>query len=292
MRRNVKCSLYSKELWDKFRWIGPEMLVSRAGRRMFPTLSVTFNNLEAEAGVYYHVVLDMMACDEQRYTFNISTNTRYWLGTGSTDPAPPHRLYTHPSGPFTVEQLQMQVIRFGKVKLTNNQSDQSGQLILNSMHKYQPRVWLVRRRYGDNRPITNMDIEICRSFVFPQYQFITVTNYRNPTIIQLKKSYLQREERGSHSYVTFSGRSAYNWASHPSTSSYMNLCGHGAEDKKSTMNLPSIPYHSTEWKYSQHLCTPSYPPDPSLSYRMFQEFLSPTNLPPLLPIHPLPLSYN
>ena len=130
--RSAKCSLYNKELWDKFRGIGPELLVTRAGSTMFPTLSVTFTSLEAEAGVYYHVVLDMMSCDDQKYTY-----TRSWLGlgAGSADPAPPHRLYTHPSGPFTAEQLQMRVIRFGKVKLTNNQSDQSGQLILNSMHK-------------------------------------------------------------------------------------------------------------------------------------------------------------
>ena len=300
--RNAKCSLYNKDLWDKFLGIGPEMLVTRAGSRMFPTLSVTFTNLKAEAGVYYHVVLDMMACDDQRYTY---TWLWSWLGQGdgSADPAPPHRLYTHPSGPFTAEQLQMRVIGFGKVKLTNNQSDQSGQLILNSMHKYQPRVWLVKRRYGDNRPVANLDVEVCRSFVFPQYQCFTVTRYRNPTIIKFKKIYLQHGEIGTCTqditnlsvninqnhplakYKPNSGRSGCDLAFH-------GWAWQGADYKMSMMKLPSIPCQPIEWKYSQHLCTQSSSPDPSLSYREFKDFISPTNLPPLLPIRPVPLSYQ
>ena len=47
---------------------------------------------------------------------------------GKADPAPPHRLYPHPDGPFSLDQLRKQVTSFEKVKITNNESDNSGQV--------------------------------------------------------------------------------------------------------------------------------------------------------------------
>ena len=180
----IKCSLDNKELWDKFCEFGTEMIITRTGRRMFPTVRVTFNDVEAEPGVKYHVLLDIPACDNKRYRYAYHRSS--WLVAGKADPAPPHRLHSHPDGPFSAEQLKKQVIGFEKVKITNNESDHSGQLILNSMHKFQPRVWLVKRREGDNSPINNMDIEKCRSFVFSETQFIAVTAYQNQCITKLK----------------------------------------------------------------------------------------------------------
>ena len=181
---SIKCSLDNKELWDKFCEFGTEMIITRTGRRMFPTVRVTFNDVEAEPGVKYHVLLDIPACDNKRYRYAYHRSS--WLVAGKADPAPPHRLHSHPDGPFSAEQLKKQVIGFEKVKITNNESDHSGQLILNSMHKFQPRVWLVKRREGDNSPVNNMDIEKCRSFVFSETQFIAVTAYQNQCITKLK----------------------------------------------------------------------------------------------------------
>ena len=181
---SIKCTLDNKDLWDKFCEFGTEMIITRTGRRMFPTARVTFNDVEAEVGVKYHVVLDIPACDNKRYRYAYHRSS--WLVAGKADPAPPPRLHTHPDGPFTADQLKKQVIGFEKVKITNNESDHSGQLILNSMHKFQPRVWLVKRRDGDNSPVSSMDIEKCRSFVFPETQFIAVTAYQNQCITKLK----------------------------------------------------------------------------------------------------------
>jgi len=137
----VNCNLDNKDLWDKFCEFGTEMIITRTGRRMFPTVRITFNDVEQEPGVKYHVVLDIPPCDNKRYRYAYHRSS--WLVAGKADPAPPARLHTHPDGPYTADQLKKQVIGFEKVKITNNESDNSGQLILNSMHKFQPRVWLV-----------------------------------------------------------------------------------------------------------------------------------------------------
>ena len=180
----VNCNLDNKDLWDKFCEFGTEMIITRTGRRMFPTVRITFNDVEQEPGVKYHVVLDIPPCDNKRYRYAYHRSS--WLVAGKADPAPPARLHTHPDGPYTADQLKKQVIGFEKVKITNNESDNSGQLILNSMHKFQPRVWLVKRRDGDNGPIVNMQQEKCRSYVFAETQFIAVTAYQNQCITKLK----------------------------------------------------------------------------------------------------------
>ena len=123
---SIKCTLDNKDLWDKFCEFGTEMIITRTGRRMFPTVRVTFNDVEAEAGVKYHVVLDIPACDNKRYRYAYHRSS--WLVAGKADPAPPHRLYCHPDAPFTAEQLRKQVISFEKVKVTNNESDNTGQV--------------------------------------------------------------------------------------------------------------------------------------------------------------------
>jgi len=181
---NISCNLDNKELWDKFCEFGTEMIITRTGRRMFPTVRITFADLEPEVGVKYHVLLDIPPCDNKRYRYAYHRSS--WLVAGKADPAPPHRLHSHPDGPFTVEQLKKQVIGFEKVKITNNESDNSGQIILNSMHKFQPRVYLVKRRDGESGPITDIEKERYRTFVFPETQFTAVTAYQNQCITKLK----------------------------------------------------------------------------------------------------------
>ena len=122
----VKCTLDNKELWDKFCEFGTEMIITRTGRRMFPTVRVSFSNLETEPGTKYLVLLDIVPCDNKRYRYAYHRSA--WLVAGKADPPPPHRLYAHPDGPFTGEQLKKQVISFEKVKVTNNETDNTGQV--------------------------------------------------------------------------------------------------------------------------------------------------------------------
>ena len=114
----VKCTLDNKELWDKFCEFGTEMIITRTGRRMFPTVRVSFANVEAEPGTKFLVLLDIVPCDNKRYRYAYHRSA--WLVAGKADPAPPHRLYCHPDAPFSAEQLKKQVRQSGRCNHIKN----------------------------------------------------------------------------------------------------------------------------------------------------------------------------
>ena len=130
---SVTCNLDNKDLWDKFCEFGTEMIITRTGRRMFPTVRCSFNNVDKmiatgslSSAAKFHVLLDIVPADNKRYRY--AYHRSQWLVAGKADPAPPHRLYPHPDGPFSLDQLRKQVTSFEKVKITNNESDNSGQV--------------------------------------------------------------------------------------------------------------------------------------------------------------------
>ena len=127
---DVKCNLDNKDLWDKFCEFSTEMIITRTGRRMFPTVRCSFSNVDLEAagpGTRYLVLLDIVPCDNKRYRYAYHRSS--WLVAGKADPPPPHRLYCHPDAPFTGDQLRKQVVSFEKIKVTNNESDNTGQVM-------------------------------------------------------------------------------------------------------------------------------------------------------------------
>jgi hypothetical protein len=116
----------------------------------------------------------------------------------------PGRFYPHPDSNSTGAQLMKQPLLFGKLKLTNNTTDQNGhvnflfsffikffskisfflKIILNSMHKYIPRLHIIQAVNSSNNdtklsmaPFDNVNI-----FVFPETQFIAVTAYQNEQV--------------------------------------------------------------------------------------------------------------
>lgn len=74
-----------------------------------------------------------------------------------------------------------QPMSFHKLKLTNNNLDQNGHIILNSMHKYQPRVHVVQAN-----DIFTMRWNSFNTYAFEETVFIAVTAYQNEQITQLK----------------------------------------------------------------------------------------------------------
>jgi len=57
------------------------------------------------------------------------------------------------------------------------------QIVLNSMHRYQPRVHIVRRMEGDTtRPIVDLEREQFRTYIFPETVFTAVTAYQNQLV--------------------------------------------------------------------------------------------------------------
>ena len=67
-----------------------------------------------------------------------------------------------------------QDITFAKMKLTNSKTPEGDQVVLSSMHKYQPRL-VVSPQDGSFEP---------QIFSFPETEFIAVTAYLNTTVSQ------------------------------------------------------------------------------------------------------------
>ncbi|VDM33319.1 unnamed protein product [Hydatigera taeniaeformis] len=186
----AQCHLETRELWQRFNELGTEMIITKSGRRMFPVMRVSFTGLRP--GQKYTVLMDIVPVDNKRYRYAYHRSS--WLVAGKADPETTdqqrrrRRCYLHPDAPFTGEQLVRQTVSFEKLKLTNNLLDKHGYIILNSMHKYQPRIHLVRRpRCGfSSDTLTSLPAEEIKTFEFPETVFIAVTAYQNQLITKLK----------------------------------------------------------------------------------------------------------
>uniref|UniRef100_A0A8C7A6K5 T-box transcription factor TBX6 n=1 Tax=Neovison vison TaxID=452646 RepID=A0A8C7A6K5_NEOVI len=144
-------------------------------RRMFPACRVSVTGLDPEAR--YLFLLDVVPVDGARYRWQ----GRRWEPSGKAEPRLPDRVYIHPDSPATGAHWMRQPVSFHRVKLTNSTLDPHGHLILHSMHKYQPRIHLVRAAQ-----LCSQHWGGVASFRFPETAFISVTAYQNPRITQLK----------------------------------------------------------------------------------------------------------
>ncbi|CAL1543193.1 unnamed protein product, partial [Lymnaea stagnalis] len=171
VKDDPKVELEGRELWEKFYELESEMVITKSGRRMFPPYKAKISGLDKQAK--YILLLDIVCVDDCRYKFHNGK----WMVAGKADPEMPKRMYIHPDSPCTGDQWMQKVISFHKLKLTNNISDKQGFTILNSMHKYQPRLHLVR---ADD--ILKIPYSPFRSFVFQETAFIAVTAYQNEKV--------------------------------------------------------------------------------------------------------------
>ncbi|XP_043826089.1 T-box transcription factor TBX10 [Dromiciops gliroides] len=177
---NVTVQLEMKSLWEEFNQLGTEMIVTKAGRRMFPTFQVKILGMDTLAD--YALLMDFIPLDDKRYRYAFHSST--WLAAGKADPATPGRMHFHPDSPAKGAQWMRQIVSFDKLKLTNNLLDDNGHIILNSMHRYQPRFHVV---FVDPRKDSERYAqENFKSFIFSETQFTAVTAYQNHRITQLK----------------------------------------------------------------------------------------------------------
>ncbi|XP_063708849.1 T-box transcription factor TBX1-like [Culicoides brevitarsis] len=176
--------LEAKQLWDRFHEQGTEMIVTKAGRRMFPTFQVRVGGLDNDAD--YIMMMDFVPLDDKRYRYSFPTSG--WIVAGKADPISPPRMHVHPDSPAKGSQWAKQMITFDKLKLTNNQYDDHGHIILNSMHRYQPRFHIVY--LPPERSANKEKEQFCnyRAFIFPETSFTAVTAYQNQRVTQLKIS--------------------------------------------------------------------------------------------------------
>uniref|UniRef100_A0A8V5FXV8 Uncharacterized protein n=1 Tax=Melopsittacus undulatus TaxID=13146 RepID=A0A8V5FXV8_MELUD len=126
-------------LWQEFNRLGTEMIVTKAGRRMFPTFQVKLSGLDPLSD--YVLLMDFIPLDDKRYRYAFHSSS--WLAAGRAEPAAPGRVHFHPDSPAKGSQWMRQIVSFDKLKLTNNLLDDNGHIILSSMHRYQPRFHVV-----------------------------------------------------------------------------------------------------------------------------------------------------
>ena len=113
---------------------------------------------------------------------------------GKAEPDPPNPVYRHPDSPNYGSHWTKEPISFAKVKLTNKTSS-DGQIMLNSLHKYEPRVHVVRvssqqpaaHAHPASGSVEHVEEVLTRSF--PPTQFIAVTAYQNEDVTGLKIKY-------------------------------------------------------------------------------------------------------
>ncbi|NXN08115.1 TBX4 factor, partial [Indicator maculatus] len=117
---NIKVYLHEKELWKKFHEAGTEMIITKAGRRMFPSYKVKVTGMNPKTK--YILLIDIVPADDHRYKFCDNK----WMVAGKAEPAMPGRLYVHPDSPATGAHWMRQLVSFQKLKLTNNHLDPFG----------------------------------------------------------------------------------------------------------------------------------------------------------------------
>uniref|UniRef100_A0A8C8GLQ6 T-box domain-containing protein n=1 Tax=Oncorhynchus tshawytscha TaxID=74940 RepID=A0A8C8GLQ6_ONCTS len=176
----VTVQLEMHTLWQQFDQLGTEMIVTKAGRRMFPTFQVSISGMDPAAE--YVLLMDFIPVDDKRYRYAFHSSS--WLVAGRADVAAPGRMHFHPDSPARGSQWMKQMVSFDALKLTNNLLDDNGHMILNSMHRYQPRFHVV---YVDPRRDSQLHAHrnFC-TFSFLETRFIAVTAYQNHRITQLK----------------------------------------------------------------------------------------------------------
>jgi T-box protein 6 len=134
---------------------------------MFPSMRLAVDGLEADES--YCVLLEMVPVSDCRYKFSGSQ----WIPAGGAEPQSPQRMYLHPDSPALGSHWPSQPVVFNKVKLTNNTLDSNGHIVLTSMHKYQPRIHIVRTSDPSQIPWAAQ-----QAFTFPETEFFAVTAYQ------------------------------------------------------------------------------------------------------------------
>lgn len=143
---------------------------------MFPTVELKVEGLEERS--LYSFVLEFVQLGQTRWKFSNST----WSEVSKSEP-PPARdqaVYIHPQSPQWGANWMDKNVHFDKVKITNKMPSEglkSGQVLLNSLHRYSPRIHVLK---GAN--INGEDVWTCRTFIMQKTDFIAVTAYQNQSV--------------------------------------------------------------------------------------------------------------
>ncbi|CAF0859517.1 unnamed protein product [Didymodactylos carnosus] len=181
VNENINVYLEDRDLWMKFKSLTNEMIVTKAGRRMFPVFKVSIRGLDPEAMYTIELYFDQVDPHRWRYV------NGQWQPGSKPDPPIQRGPYVHNESPNFGKHWMKDTIAFSKVKLTNK-TNHTGptQIVLNSLHKYEPKIRISQVIHTSKR--ANETIPVYTTS-FPETEFIAVTAYQNDDITALKIRY-------------------------------------------------------------------------------------------------------
>ncbi|CAL2034481.1 unnamed protein product [Caenorhabditis brenneri] len=177
----VRVALNNADLWQKF-YPGNEMVVTKAGRKLFPDLEVSIEGLDRDA--FYTVHLYLERVNNMRYHFNRDKNsgTGEWEEVGPVKDTPVIVKKAHNRGGLVGSKWMEAPVSFSQIYITNDPETTQKQtkndpILVTSMLKYQP-IITVKRVYDGYE----------EEFKMTMTEFMVVTAYQDLKIIELKKA--------------------------------------------------------------------------------------------------------
>lgn len=146
---------------------------------MFPSLNISIKDLDPLQN--YCLFLELVNVENCRFKYS---GTAGWSPGGQAEHQSERRIYLHPESPSTGNYWMNQSINFHRVKLTNTASPPEGQMVLNSMHKYQPRIIILQ---SENPAALHWAPS--KVIDFKETAFIAVTAYQNDKVTKMKIHY-------------------------------------------------------------------------------------------------------
>jgi len=131
------------------------LFFTKNNRRMFPLIRCQVSGLEPRA--MYSIALEFEQLGNNRWKYLNGA----WVTGGKSEPPPAHlaTFYLHPDSPNFGSHWMKEIVSFTKVKLTNKPTATAGQVVLNSLHRYQPRIHIVRIDHHSHHPSPAMRSE-------------------------------------------------------------------------------------------------------------------------------------
>nr|CDS22159.1 box brain protein [Echinococcus granulosus] len=197
-RPTITLRLRDKAAWRAIWPHQMEMITSKNGRRIFPTLTVSVEGLNADER--YTFFLDLMPKDQNICRFQSGR----WIASQIPKPPPPNQdtlIYVSRSVCEWGSKLMAGGVDFKLVKITNNACTalRKNQIFARGMQIYLPRYHIVRHVTSEEAAACQPDESgRCRDFpadlkhvgtyVIPETEFIAVTAYRNKHVSDAKIS--------------------------------------------------------------------------------------------------------
>ncbi|XP_028407665.1 uncharacterized protein LOC114530264 [Dendronephthya gigantea] len=173
---DVKVELSREELWKLFHEEGNEMIVSKQGRPLFPTLDMKVSGFCPDK--MYSVAVKFVCVDKYRYYFDTSRES--WDQTRQIQTADHSKCFEHSESPASGKVWNKKQLEFGELRLINRSTNVKNMVFAPTMRKHCAQV-----------VVTMLQCSRChakhtRHINIPLTEFIAVSSYYSLKISQLK----------------------------------------------------------------------------------------------------------